>query len=102
MFEKMKDMGKLMKQAGEMKSKMKKVQEELKSLRVTGAAEGGKVQIVLTGELECVSITVDPSLTGTALTKALQKAFNDAAKQSKDLATTKLTEISGGLNLPGF
>ena len=102
MFDKLKDMGKLMKEASEMKSKMKKVQDELKNLKVTGQAEGGKVQVVLTGELDCVSVTVDPTVSQAALSKALIKAFNDAAEQAKKLATSKLAEISGGLNLPGF
>ncbi len=101
MFEKFKDMSNLVKQAGAMKSEMKKVQEELKSIRVSGTADGGKIEVVLTGELECVSVTIDPSHS-VNLTKNLQTAFNEASKKAKNVATEKLTKISGGLNLPGM
>ncbi len=106
MFDGLKDMGKLMKQAKEMKEKMKHVQEKLKKLKVTGKAEGGKIEVVMTGELECISITIDPGLVSAnqtvSLQKALLKAVNDAASQAKNLATSELSDISGGLNLPGF
>jgi DNA-binding YbaB/EbfC family protein len=106
MFDGLKDMGKLLKQAGEMKSKMKKIQEELKKVKVTGTAEGGKIEIVISGELEVLDIKVDASLLSPAsqnsLQKGLLKAFNDAAKKSKEMATAKLSDISGGLDIPGL
>ncbi len=106
MFEGLKDMGKLLKQAGEMKSKMKKIQDELKKVRVTGAAEGGKIEVVISGELEVLDIKIDPSLLAPGsqqtIQKGLLKAFNDASKKSKELATSKLSDISGGLDIPGL
>lgn len=104
MFDGLKDMGKLLKQAGEMKSKMKQIQEELKKVKVSGTAEGGKVEVVLSGELECLDVIIDPSFGSNtvALQRALQKAFNESARKAKELATTKLSDISGGLNLPGM
>ncbi len=105
MFEGLKDMGKLMKQASEMKAKMKRVQEELKKVRVSGTSEGGKIEIALSGELECLDVSIDPSLIvagNTSLEKSVMKAFNDAARKAKELATSKLSDISGGLNLPGL
>ena len=76
MFEGLKDMGKLLKQAGEMKSKMKTIQDELKRVSVTGSAEGGKIEVVLSGELECLDVRIDPSLASNvgALQKALVRA----------------------------
>jgi len=104
MFEGIKDMGKLLKQANEMRSKMKTVQDELKTIRVSGSSAGGKVTVELTGELECLSVTIDPSLLsdGSALQKDLVKAINDASKKAKDVAATKLSAVTGGLNLPGM
>ncbi len=104
MFEGLKDMGKLLKQAGEMKTKMKAIQEELKRVSVTGSAESGKIEVVLSGELECLDVRIDPSLASNvgALQKSLVRAFNDASKKSKELAASKLAHISGGLNLPGL
>lgn len=107
MFESIKDMGKLMKQAKEMKDKMQKVQKELKTLRMTGRDRSNAVEVVLTGELDCVELTIlNESLLSPgnkrSLEKALMDAVNDAAKRSKDVATSKLSEVSGGLNIPGL
>ena len=55
-------MGKLVKQAKEMKSKMKNVQDELKDVNVTGRSAAGNVEVILTGELVCTSIKIAPSL----------------------------------------
>lgn len=106
MFEGIKDMGKLLKQAKEMKSKMKSVQNELKKMTVTGLSKKRKAKVILTGELECVEITFDPELNTRenckALAKELKEAFNDAAVQAKGLATNKLSDISKGMDIPGL
>lgn len=106
MFEGMKDMAKLVKQAKDMKSKMKQVQSELKKAIVEGQNKNGKVTVKLTGELECVDVTIDPAVLAPTNQKALQKAlleaFNDAAEKSKKLATSRLSDISGNLNIPGL
>jgi len=106
MFEGLKDMGKLMKQAKEMKEKMKTVQEDLKRVRVLGKAQGDKIQVSMTGEMEVTEIKIDPSLLTPAeqnnLTNGLINAFNQAAKEAKEIATSRLAELSGGLNIPGL
>jgi len=106
MFEGLKDVGKLMKQAKEMKAQMKKIQEELKHVLVTGSAMGGKIEVTMSGELDCVSVVIDPVLLdpkqSALVQKALKEAMNAAAKKAKDVATQKLSVISGGLNLPGL
>ncbi|MGE4169576.1 MAG: YbaB/EbfC family nucleoid-associated protein [Candidatus Margulisiibacteriota bacterium] len=104
MFEGLKDMGKLLKQAKEMKDKMKKIQEELKKIEVSAQALDGKVDVVLNGEMEALRITIDPSVANdpAKLSKGLIKAFNDATKKAKDIAASKLSVVSDGLNLPGL
>jgi len=106
MFEGMKDMAKLMKQAKDMKSKMKEVQKELKKTIVEGQNKNGKVSVKITGELECTEVTIDPAVLSPSNQKALQKAlveaFNDAAGKSKNLATNRLSDISGNFNIPGL
>lgn len=106
MFEGLKDVGKLMKQAKEMKTQMKKIQDELKQVLVTGSAMGGKVEVTMSGELDCTNVTIDASLLdpkqSAIVQKALKEAVNAATKKAKDIATQKLSVISGGLNLPGL
>ena len=107
MFEGLKDMGKLMKQAKEMRSKMKVVQSELKKLKVSGMDKKGFIKVALTGELECVGVQIldeevlAPSNKAT-LEKAIEQAVNRAAEESKKIATSKLSAVSGGMNIPGL
>ena len=101
MFEGLKDMGKLMKQAKEMKSKMKAVQEQLKKTKVDGFSKDQTIKVILTGELDCVGVEIqNPS--DPKLTDKMREAFNDAAQKSKQLAASQLQAVSGDLNLPGM
>jgi len=106
MFEGIKDVGKMMKQAKEMRDQMKKVQDELKTISVSGVAMGGKIEVVMSGELDVVKVTIDPSFLdprqADLLCKAIKEATNAAAKKAKDLVTQRLSAVSGGLNLPGM
>ncbi|MBT5954411.1 YbaB/EbfC family nucleoid-associated protein [bacterium] len=104
MFDGLKDMGKLMKQAKEMKSKMKEVQEQLKEVEVEETGFDGKIKVIITGELELKKIAIDESLitkeNQVKLQKAIVKTTNEAIKTAKNLATKKLSAISGGI--PGL
>ena len=106
MFEGLKDMGRLMSQAKEMRSKMKDVQKKLKTLLFKGTDKSGKIEVVVTGELECTSVSIDPSFLGESNKKALEaglrEAINIATKDAKTAATSQLSDISQGLNIPGL
>ncbi len=106
MFEGIKDMGKLLKQAKEMKEKMKKVQDELKKVKVTSTVLNERIKVVMTGELEVTEVFIDATLLASdkkdMLEKNLLKAFNDASEKAKGVATTKLSAVSGDLGLPGM
>mgnify|MGYP001217921605 CR=1 FL=1 len=111
MFNKMKDMGNLVKKAKEMKDEMKRVQNELKDQKVLGENKQKTVKVLLTGELNCVGLQISPEalLEATkdekkkkALEKAITEAFNQSAEKAKTLASGKLSKISQGLNIPGL
>jgi nucleoid-associated protein EbfC len=104
MLKKFQDMGKLLKQAQEMKSAMSKVQKELSQTEIPVSSLGGKIKIVFDGELTVRSVEVDADLLVPAKKRDLESGFKsaitDGIKRSKDIATSKLSEISGGL-MPG-
>ncbi len=107
MFDGLKDMGKLMKQAKDMRSKMKDVQKQLKHVRTQGRDNRGWVEAEADGELNFtyIKIIADEALdfkNKSDLERAIAQAVNEAAKKSKDIATQKLSEVSGGLNIPGL
>ena len=104
MFNQLKDMGNLAKKAKEMKSQMKKIQDELKHL-VIDLDEAG-VKVKMTGEMDLVSIEISDDLLIPAkkdqLQKSLIKVINKASEQSKTMASSKLSSVSKGLNIPGL
>ncbi len=99
-------LGSLLKQAQEMGGKMKAVQEELKSKRVTGAAGAGLVEIEMTGAAEVVGCRIDPSLLEGADRELLEdmivSAVNDAAAKAKQLHAESMQSMTGGMNVPGL
>ena len=101
MLEKFKNMGKALKDAQNMKGMMEKVQKELESTVIPVTELGGKVKIEITGELKVVKFEIDPSLLDPNQKKTLEKAvkdgFSKGIKQAKDLATSKLQSVTGGL-----
>ncbi len=106
MFDKLKDMGNLVKQAKEMRGQMKAIQDELKNVVVEGDALGGKVRVKMTCEFEVTDVEIEDSLltagNQSELHKGLKQAYNSAAQIAKKEASERLSKISGGLDLPGM
>jgi len=104
MFNGLKNMGNIIQQAKEMKSKMTKIQEELKKMTFTESSSG--ISVTVTGELEIKELSIDPASIKPEKVKDLEKTIKDitnkALKQSKDTASKQLSSIAGNLNIPGL
>ncbi len=100
------NLGSLVKQAQEMGGKVKQLNEQLKLLRVTGAAGAGLVEVECNGLGEVLAVRLDPSLVekqDRELIEDLLPAAINAAKQKADeLHAKKMQSIAGGMNLPGL
>jgi nucleoid-associated protein EbfC len=100
----MKDLMKLMKQAGEIQGRMQKMQEELAALEVEGQSGAGLVKVTLNGKMEARSIKIDPSLIkpdeAEMLEDLLLAAFQDAKSKAEVAVQAKMQEVTGGLQLP--
>ncbi|HEX22302.1 MAG TPA: YbaB/EbfC family nucleoid-associated protein [Chromatiales bacterium] len=98
--------GKLMKQAQEMQENMKKAQEELANMEVTGQSGGGMVSVVMTGRHDLKRVSIDDSLMGDdkeMLEDLLAAAVNDAVRQVEANTQEKMSGMTAGINLPdGF
>lgn len=95
--------GKLMQQAQEMQGKMQEVQEELARLEVTGESGAGLVQVVMTGKHEVRTVNVDDSLLQEdreMLEDLVAAAINDAVQRVSTASQEKMSEVSGGMDLP--
>jgi DNA-binding YbaB/EbfC family protein len=98
--------GNIMKQAQKMQAKMAEMQEKLKDEELEASAGGGTVKVVITGDLQVKSITIDPSAVDPDDVELLQDmttaAVNEAIRAAQELANRRMAEITGGMNLPGL
>ena len=95
--------GNLMRQAQQMQETMKRAQEELATLEVTGEAGAGMVKIVLNGQHEAKRVTIDPRLMAEdkdMLEDMLMAACNDAVRKLAATTKEKYSGLMSGLNLP--
>jgi nucleoid-associated protein EbfC len=99
-------MGNLLKQAQEMQSRMAKIQEELAQKTVDGSAGGGMVQVTVNGQLALTAIKIDPTVINSEekemLEDLIMAAINDGMHKARDMASTEMSKITGGLKIPGL
>jgi len=99
-------MNSVIKQAQKMQEEMEKVQSELEEKTVESAAGGGAVKVVMNGKKELVSIDIQPEAVDPDDVETLQDlimvAVNDAVKQAEEMMTEGMSEVTGGLNIPGL
>ena len=98
----MKDPLRMLKQVQQMQSKMAKVQAELEDEKVEATAGGGAVKAVATGSQKLVSISIDPEAAGDVemLQDLVVAAVNEAMDRSRELAASRMQELTAGLGLP--
>ncbi len=96
-------LGNLMRQAQQMQETMKKAQEELAALEVTGESGAGMVRVTLNGQHEARKVTIEPKLLGEdkdMLEDLLAAAINDAVRKIAARSQEKYSGLMSGLNLP--
>jgi nucleoid-associated protein EbfC len=100
----MKDLMGVMKQLGEMQSRMQRMQEELAQMEIDGQAGGGLVKVVLGGKGDLKKLTIDPSLMKPGETEILEDLVVAAAQEAKGKLEVqlqaKMQDMTGGLPLP--
>ena len=99
-----KNIGQMMKQAQQLQSKMQEAQERIARTEADGAAGGGLVKVMLSGNKELKSIKIDPSLLKAEEVDILEDliiaAHSDALRKIEAICQDEMSEASGGLNLP--
>ena len=99
-------LGQLMQQAQRMQEDMKRAQEEIAKLEVTGTSGGGLVSIVMSGAHEVRRVQIDRKLFADDPEMAedlVAAAINDAVNKVADASKNKLGGVTAGMNLPpGF
>lgn len=102
----MPNMGNLMKQAQQFQNKMAKLQQELEKKTIEATAGGGMVTVVVNGQQELLSITIDPEVIDPEDVDMLQDlvlaAVNDGMARAKKMVNDEMGKLTGGLNLPNI
>lgn len=99
-------MGNMLKQAQQMQDKMKKAQDELAQLEVTGESGAGMVKITMTCNHNVRRVEIDESLMEDdkeMVEDLVAAAMNDAVRRVQEASQEKMSSVTGGMNLPpGF
>ena len=95
----------LMKQAQAMQDNLKKAQDELANVEVTGESGSGMVKVVMTCKHQVRRITIDPSLMSDdkeMVEDLVAAAINDAVRKVEETSQARLGKITAGMpGLPG-
>ncbi len=93
----------MMKQAQQLQERL---QQEMSTISVEGAAGGGMVTVVVNGHKHVQKVTIDPEVVSKDDLEMLQDlvaaALNDALRKVDDELKSKVGGLMGGLGLPGL
>ncbi len=90
----------LMRQAQAMQENLKKAQDELAFVEVTGESGSGLVKVLMTCKHDVKRITIDPSLLADdkdMLEDLVAAAFNDAVRKAAETSEAKMSKLTAGL-----
>ncbi|MAE61939.1 MAG: YbaB/EbfC family nucleoid-associated protein [Planctomycetaceae bacterium] len=109
MFDNIKSLGALMKNAGEIKQKAAELQEQLERQTVEGESGGGAVRVTMNGKGHVLRVQLDqPLLVGIAgddkeiVEELIAAAVNGATARMHQLVAEEMQKVTGGLNIPGL
>jgi DNA-binding YbaB/EbfC family protein len=92
----------MMQQAQRMQDNLKRVQDELAVLELTGQSGGGMVSVTLTGKMEVWRVHIDPSVLADAemLEDLVTAAMNDAVGKANEESSKRMSAATAGMPLP--
>lgn len=99
------NIGQLMQQAQKVQENLKKAQEELAQLEVTGEAGGGLVKVQMNGRHELRRVSIDPEIADDRemIEDLVVAAVNDAVGRIQEQTRERMAGLTGGLPMPpGF
>lgn len=106
MFGKLGDMAGMMKKAQEMQRNMAAAQEELAKTEVKGCSDCGKVEVTTTCDMTIRRVTIQQECFDTndpeILENQILTAVNRAIAAAKVKTQEKMSELTGGLDIPGL
>ena len=105
-FGNMNGLGGMMKKVQKMQEDMKKLEESLEAVRISGTAGGGMVTATVDGHAQLVDIKIDPQVVDPEDVEMLQDLIVSAVKEASDKAQSehgdKMQELTGGIDIPNI
>ena len=93
----------MMRQAQQLQERM---QKEMSTIRVEGAAGGGMVTVVVNGHKHLQSLKIDPETVSKDDVEMLQDlilaAINDAHRKADEELSKQMGGMMGGMKIPGL
>lgn len=92
--------------AQKVQSEMGRVKSEAENKQIEGSAGGGVVTVRMSGAMQVLAVTIDPSVVNPADVQMLQDlvraAVNEAVRKAKELLQSDISQLTGGLPIPGL
>ena len=103
-FDKLGNLGDLMRNVGKIQETIEKATERLGQLTVEGSSGGGVVTAKANGRLELLSVRIDPKVLADGDRELLEDlvtaAVNQALSKAREEAAKSLQSVGGGLPIP--
>jgi DNA-binding YbaB/EbfC family protein len=96
----------ILKNAQKLQEQMGSFQEKLETIRATGSAGGGMVEVDLNGRLELLAVRIAPEAVDPQEVEMLQDliiaAFTAAMEKVKEVINQEMGALTGGMGLSNF
>ena len=96
----------LMQLGQQMQAKMAELQGSLEVARVTASSGGGMVTVTVDGKGSVKQVQIDPTCVDARDVEMLEDlvvaATNQALDKARAAAAAEMTELTGGLDMPGL
>lgn len=91
-----------MQMAQRMQDNVKKAQEELAGVEVTGQSGGGMVNVTMSGKMEVRRVRIDPQALSDAemLEDLVTAAINDAVTKANEESSKRMSAATAGMPIP--
>jgi DNA-binding YbaB/EbfC family protein len=96
-------LGQIMQQAQKVQENIKRAQDEIARMEITGESGAGMVKITLDGRHQARKVEINPTALGEDkefLEDLIAAAINDAAQKLDNATKEKMNAVTGGMGLP--
>ena len=96
-------LGQIMQQAQKVQENLKRAQEEVARMEITGESGAGMVKVTVDGRHQARKVEIDPAALGEEkefLEDLIAAAINDATQKLEAATKEKMSSVTGGLGLP--